>query len=275
MSSDALRSADAEAARRVTEARWPDGIRCPHCNSRRATERHRPERRWPQWRCLDCRREFTAVTGTTKHGTRLSPSQVEQRQREERAAGSRDDDPARRFSRGAKEVLNALRQRPNGATVRKVAEITGISERHTRRVLHRLAEAGLARERDGLVRDGHRLAPKRLWELTYSPSCVRLLGHLPRQRAPMSAPPDSDTVPPQFWSLFWSGAEGAEVSLARDELHIAGTLIGNRDLSAEAWALQSVSSETLEVLANSRGYDAGDTGSLIRSELRSRRSVTA
>ena len=221
------------------------------------------------------------------HGTRRSPSTVERQQSEVRqkpylpASGDtissdrRSEDPTKGLSAGAWSVLNALRQRPAGATIGKISEIAGITERHARRILHTLSATGIALSRVGMVRDGHRSATKRLWELTYTPECVRLLGHLPRRRAPMSEPSVSGTVPPQFWPLFWSGAEGSELSLERDELHIAGTLIGSMDLSAEAWALHAASAKTLAVLAGTRGYDTGDTAKLIRSELRRRNRVAA
>ena len=54
----------------------------------------------------------------------------------------------------ARGVLNALRQRPDGATVAKVAEISDASERHTRRVLRDMAAQGLASVGEGIVRDG-------------------------------------------------------------------------------------------------------------------------
>ncbi|MCQ3806096.1 MAG: transposase [Acidimicrobiia bacterium] len=276
--------ADVNAARRIADVRWPDKIICPHCGSLRTAERARPGRRWPQWRCRDCRGEFTAVTGTSMHGTKTSPSIVERRLSETRQtpylpatgdSGSTDqvEDPSMGLSAGARSVLNALRQRPAGATVGKISVIAGISERQTRRVLHKLSTAGIALGQDGIVRDGYKSTIKRLWALTYTPECVRLLGYLPRRRAPMSEPSVPGAVPPQFWPLFWSGAEGSELSLERDELHIAGTLIGSMDLSAEAWALRSVSTETLTALAGTRGYDTGDTAKVIRSELRRRSRV--
>jgi len=275
---------DAEAARRIADVRWPDKVTCPRCDSLRVSERKRQGRRWPQWRCRDCRKEFTAITGTAMHGTRMLPRAVERQMAKAQekpylpptsgdagSTGNQSENTATRLSAGAKSVLNALRQRPAGATCGKIAEIAGISERHAHRILHDLSAAGIALSRVGVVRDGHRSTAKRLWELSYTPECVRLLGHLPRRRAPMSEPPVPGTVPHQFWPLFWSGAEGSELSLEHDELHIAGTLIGSADLSAEAWALRAVSAETLEALAGTRGYDTGDTAKLIRSELRSRR----
>ena len=275
--------AEADAARRFAEARWPDGIRCAHCGSERVAERNRPGRRWPQWRCRDCRKEFTAVTRTALHATKRSPTDAERQHASlqltpRQPISAADDgarDPASALSAAAAAVLNALRQRPHGATVGKVAEIAGISHRHARRTLQQLETANLARNRESPVRDGHRSQPRRLWELTYAPGCVRLLGRLPRQSAPMSTPAISDAVPPQFWSRFWSGAEGSELSVSRDELHIAGTLIGSMDLAAEAWALHTVSDETLATLAETRGYDTGDVNKLIRSELRRRSRVAA
>lgn len=275
--------AEADAARRFAEARWPDGIRCAHCGSERVAERNRPGRRWPQWRCRDCRKEFTAVTRTALHATKRPPTDAERQHlalqamplQRTRTADDGANDPASALSAAARAVLNALRQRPHGATIGKVAEIVGTSSRHARRTLHQLETANLARSRDGQVRDGHRSRTRRLWELTYSPECVRLLGRLPRQRAPMPAPAISDAVPPQFWSRFWSGSEGSELSVSRDEMHVAGTLIGSMDLAAEAWALHTVSDETLETLAETRGYDTGDVHKLIRSELRRRSRVAA
>lgn len=172
-------------------------------------------------------------------------------------------------------MIAALRQRPMGATASKASEIAGISLRHARKTLRRLADSGLVSSRDGTVPDGHRSVRKRLWRLTYSPECLTVIKHLPRQRAAMPEPAVGDAVPPQFWRLFWSGAQGSELSLARDEMHIAGTLIGSMDLSAEAWALRHASTKTLERLAGTRGYDSGDVHALIRSELRWRDSVPA
>ncbi len=263
-------SNDALAAKWFAESRWPNGIECPQCDSPRVAERPRPECRWTQWRCRDCRKEFTAVTGTELHGTRLSPSQAEQRQHNRQGSTQSGGDPVSSLSRGTKRVLNALGQRPRGATIGKIAEVAGLSERHTRRLLSQLIETGLVRKRVGNVRNGHRTSQAPLWELTYSSDCIEMLGRIPRYRAPMAPMPDRDAVPPQFWSMFWSGSEGSELSLSRDELHIAATLIGSVDLSAEAWALRTVSTETLETLAESRGYDSGDINSLIRTELWSR-----
>ena len=282
--------AEAEAARRVADARWPEGVRCPRCDSASVAERSRPGRRWPQWRCRDCRMEFTAVTGTALHGTRRTPSSVERRNpsgpsiqvvlqqsrlSDSRAADRSGEDPPTRLSAASNSVINALRQRPDGASIAKVAEIAGISGRHARRVLQGLASLGLVLRYDGWVRDGHRSRRKRLWQLSYSPECVQMLKHIPRFRAAAPEPAVSGAVPPQFWPQFWSGAEGGELDLARDELHIAGTLIGGLDLSAEAWALRHVSAATLEKLVETRGYDTGDVGKLIRSELRRRQRAAA
>lgn len=51
------------------EQRWPDGLVCPHCESRNVAAR--PTRKPQPFRCRDCRKDFSVTTGTLLHGTRL------------------------------------------------------------------------------------------------------------------------------------------------------------------------------------------------------------
>jgi transposase-like protein len=74
---------EGDAYRFLEELRWTDGAECPHCGSREVTYM-RPangvsrktrtgatsERR--VWQCRDCRRQFSVVTGTVFHGTKVS-----------------------------------------------------------------------------------------------------------------------------------------------------------------------------------------------------------
>jgi len=59
----ALDRGDSEAVREVIMERYADGVRCPHCEADRVI-------RWgqtsglPRWRCKECRRTFTPLTGT-------------------------------------------------------------------------------------------------------------------------------------------------------------------------------------------------------------------
>ena len=48
------------------KARWPNGIRCPHCDME-----YHPRQDVEQMHCRGCYRYFTVITGTILRGTRL------------------------------------------------------------------------------------------------------------------------------------------------------------------------------------------------------------
>lgn len=48
------------AHRIISEKRWPNGVECPHCNSRNHLFMEKRER----WQCRDCRKQFTVKAGT-------------------------------------------------------------------------------------------------------------------------------------------------------------------------------------------------------------------
>lgn len=50
--------------------RWADGVTCPHCDSERVSERTNARDK-KAWRCKDCRKDFTAKTGTLMQGSNL------------------------------------------------------------------------------------------------------------------------------------------------------------------------------------------------------------
>ncbi len=61
---------DATAEQIFIEARWPDGVTCPKCESSNIVERLN---RKPQpFRCRDCRKDFSVKTGTVMQGSNLS-----------------------------------------------------------------------------------------------------------------------------------------------------------------------------------------------------------
>ena len=79
---DRLRT-EADAWAFIEELRWPDGPVCSHCGNVGATfiqptngisrkTRTGAETQRRVWRCLDCRKQFSAITGTVFHGTRAS-----------------------------------------------------------------------------------------------------------------------------------------------------------------------------------------------------------
>src|SRR5512135_2207427 len=57
---------DAKCYEMVRDLRWPDGLRCPHCDSARVTKQGhddaQPHR--PRYECQSCRRRFDDLTGT-------------------------------------------------------------------------------------------------------------------------------------------------------------------------------------------------------------------
>lgn len=58
---------DEACLRYLVETRWPDGFRCPACDSDRATFMV-ARRLWP---CRDCRRQSSATAGTVLHRSHL------------------------------------------------------------------------------------------------------------------------------------------------------------------------------------------------------------
>ncbi len=53
---------DATAERWFVETRWPDGVRCPRCDSDNVQER--PMRKPQPYRCRACRKDFSVKVGT-------------------------------------------------------------------------------------------------------------------------------------------------------------------------------------------------------------------
>ena len=57
---------DAKCYQTVREMRWPDGVRCAHCQSGHVSKRGRDDTRHARQRyhCKACRRDFDDLTGT-------------------------------------------------------------------------------------------------------------------------------------------------------------------------------------------------------------------
>ena len=60
---------EATAERWFIEQRWPNGVRCPDCHSSRVAER--ASRKPQPFRCRDCRKDFSAKTGSVMHASKL------------------------------------------------------------------------------------------------------------------------------------------------------------------------------------------------------------
>ncbi|MXZ38883.1 MAG: IS1 family transposase [Holophagales bacterium] len=60
---------NATAERWFVQAQWPEGVRCPECDSHNVQER--PTRKPQPYRCRDCRKDFSVKTGTLMHASNL------------------------------------------------------------------------------------------------------------------------------------------------------------------------------------------------------------
>jgi transposase-like protein len=151
---DRLRT-EADAYRFLEALRWGDGDPvCPHCDNEGATY-IRPlngtsrktrtgamsERR--VWRCLSCRKQFSAITGTVFHGTKV---------------------PLRTWAL----VIFEMCASKNGVSAREIERKYGVCPRTAWHMMHRIREA---MKTDGLVqtmranhccgRDVHRWQPEK------------------------------------------------------------------------------------------------------------------
>jgi transposase-like protein len=61
---------DARCFEEVRKLRWPDGVRCPHCNARIVTKRgfHTHQAHRQRYRCVTCGQQFDDLTGTVFEG---------------------------------------------------------------------------------------------------------------------------------------------------------------------------------------------------------------
>ncbi len=61
---------DAKCYETVRELRWPDGVRCPHCDSAEVNKRGHDERQAHRQRyeCQSCGRQFDDLSGTIFEG---------------------------------------------------------------------------------------------------------------------------------------------------------------------------------------------------------------
>lgn len=259
---------DAEAAQILASRRWPVGVRCVQCGSGRVTENSRPERRWPQWRCRDCRKEFTAVTGTKHHRTKRSPHDV--LTSVDRGPSVAESATTTGLSPGAIRILWAMRRRPDGAVIGKLSEIAGLSRKQSLRCLRRLKDLGICEQDLRVVYCGHDLTERLVWRLTYSRKCLEVLGKMPPMRGENGErATDGAGVPHRFWHLFWSGLRGEDIDLSVHARHVAETCIGGRDNGAEAWTLRNMSDGVLLGVWESGGHGA-DSMRLLEEELRTR-----
>ncbi|HLM77210.1 MAG TPA: IS1595 family transposase, partial [Rubrobacteraceae bacterium] len=57
---------------RLEKLRWPDGVECPRCNSKRIARRKNRTKARHQLQCKSCRYDFSVTSGTIFHDSHLS-----------------------------------------------------------------------------------------------------------------------------------------------------------------------------------------------------------
>lgn len=296
-----MRSTAVDPQDAVVSARWPHGVRCPRCGAE-ASERPAVRSR-RRWRCRGCRFEFTATSGTRLHGSKIqldvwvgaavdgqvdtaaSPAVRRRVRGTVESTGlpagaarlrrlldgpghSSPPNPLDGVAPAGRTILACLRGRLSGATAERIAADCGLSPSHVRRSLRRLRSEGFAECDDTSIMWGYRPRSVRLWRLAVSD---RSLAALPLIGwSPPSPPPETETVPPEFWYLFWSGQDASELTVAADAVHIADTLVGGFDRAARRWALNHLPVDALRTLGTMRGHRDGRTASLIAAAIERR-----
>ena len=152
-------------------------------------------------------------------------------------------------------ILAVLRGRLEGATADRVAADSGLSPSHTRRCLRGLRRMEFAECDDTASAWGYRQRRVRFWRLAMSERTLAALPLVGWHTPPEERSPE--TVPPEFWYLFWSGQDASTLTVADHAVHIADTLIGGFDRAARHWALQHLPLDALRTLRTMRGYTTG------------------
>ena len=202
---------------------------------------------------------------------RLAALLAESSNAQQASAGRQGEDPLEGSPEAHRRILAALRVRFAGATAALAAEDAGLSVSHARRCLRRLEAEGFVRCRNARIAYRYRHRTLRLWELRLT---ERTVDALPRLAWRPASSEGSDCVPPEYWWLFWSSTNAADLRLPEDSLQIAGTLIGGPDYRARAWALSCLPVATLSELRTMRGYDTGETARMLDSAVGSRSGAT-
>ena len=167
-----------------------------------------------------------------------------------------EHDPTADMTASERACLAVLRDRPRGVRAEEVAIAAHISKRHAQRCLGRLAENKFARKEAASIPWGYRSLDVDLWYLDLTEECVAALAHLPR----LSRSEDGECpkrVPPEFWWVFWSGTEAAELKLPEHADYVASVVLDSPDRAAREWALKSLPVSALSKCRQMRGYDTG------------------
>ena len=308
MSREGARGAVSESAaeQALIRERWPSGVRCPRCGCPDSARRRSAGR--SRWRCRKCRYDFGVTANTLLHASKAplgawvsvalghvdsrtgatSPSTTRRIRRTVEGTGlgpgperlaalvatpaAAQPGPLHGLAEGHRRVLATLRARLGGVTAARVAVDCGLSAAHTRRCLRHLRDRGFAESSDETIMWGYAPIRVRLWRLRMNDQTLRALpqiGWIPP--AEPHEPPE--TVPPEFWYLFWSGECASNLRLPADAVHVADTLIGGPAEPARTWALTRLPVDALRQLRTMRGYDSGPLAERLDAAMRHRACV--
>ena len=181
-----------------------------------------------------------------------------------------DENPIEALTAGERTVMAVLRNSYRGATADRIAIEARLSPAHARRCLRELARRGYAVSEEAVVQRGYQPTRRRVWSLSPSESCAEAIAYLPRR--PVTVEECPERVPPEFWWLFWSGANAADLRLPEHASAVAATMLSGPDLAARNWALTHLPVETLKQIRARRGYDTGGIAVALDSTIRARES---
>lgn len=179
-----------------------------------------------------------------------------------------DDNPIESLTAGQRTVMAVLRNCYRGATAARIAAEARLSPAHARRCLNELARRGYAVCEESTVQRGYQPTRARVWSLSPSESCAEAVAYLPRR--PVVPGECPERVPPEFWWLFWSGANAADLRLPEHALAVAATMLSGPDVAARNWALTHLPVDALKQIRTMRGYDAGSIAIALDSTIRAR-----
>ncbi|MCY4279289.1 MAG: transposase [Acidimicrobiaceae bacterium] len=167
-------------------------------------------------------------------------------------------EPWAQWSEAQRRVFSAVRSHHlKGAGTNEIAHTASVSVGHVRRCLRRLTEGGFVRRVPTVAEWGYSVIQIRVWRLDFTEQTLAALMAIPYEPLPLRAEPPPTQVPPEFWSVFWSGTSADKLRLPEDGLLVAETMLSSRNQWARLWALQNAPLEALVDLRNMRGYTTG------------------
>ncbi len=154
------------------------------------------------------------------------------------------------------QVLAALSVSPLGlSSVRRVAEIAGISATTASSALKRLVDVGLVTRKSCRAIRAGRVGPGTVYALNMrSERWPAVKSAVRAVRLPDRPVANAKRVPQQFWHLFWNAAP-ATLRVSGDGAYIARRMLTSSSMAAAQWALEHISSTDLEAAVAGRGAD--------------------